>query len=299
MQNPGSDAGVFVFGLVARMSAAISGADSVVGIPGFRCAPSGLQARWKRSTPRHKRHLRFRMGLRQHCRHRLPCVCAEVAPKIPHIKSTQKSQAGLKGKETAMADASAAIEPLHVPEPAEARPSRIRNFDPLKPPTDKPQSYYDAIEQRFGEERDLRLGYRPEGKAQFITDLEKDADLAQVRDRSVCRRTRRARAAHRPCRGAVHRRRLLGAVDGRAPARDAVSKASASSSAAPTSAAPGTGIATPASPATRRPTTTSPCSTRWARSRRTTTPRARRSTRTARRSRRSTTSTSWRCSRPR
>ena len=36
----------------------------------------------------------------------------------------------------------------------------------------RPQSYYDEIEKKFGEERDLRLGYRPEGKAQFITDLE-------------------------------------------------------------------------------------------------------------------------------
>jgi hypothetical protein len=68
---------------------------------------------------------------------------------------------------------------VHVPEPAEARPSRIRNFDPLKPPTDKPQSYYDAIEQKFAEERDLRLNYRPEGKSQFITDLDNDADLAR------------------------------------------------------------------------------------------------------------------------
>ena len=57
--------------------------------------------------------------------------------------------------------------------------SRIRNFDPLKPPTDKPQSYYDEIEKRFGEERDLRLNYRPEGKAQYITELDKDADLAR------------------------------------------------------------------------------------------------------------------------
>jgi cation diffusion facilitator CzcD-associated flavoprotein CzcO len=70
-------------------------------------------------------------------------------------------------------------QPIHVPEPAEARPSRIRNFDPLKPPTDKPQSYYDEIEKKFGEERDLRLNYRPEGKSQFITDLEDDADLAR------------------------------------------------------------------------------------------------------------------------
>jgi cation diffusion facilitator CzcD-associated flavoprotein CzcO len=33
------------------------------------------------------------------------------------------------------------------------------------------QEYYDAIKQKFAEERDLRLSYRPEGTAQFITDL--------------------------------------------------------------------------------------------------------------------------------
>jgi hypothetical protein len=57
------------------------------------------------------------------------------------------------------------------PEPASARPSRVRNFDPLKPPTDKPQSYYDGIKQRFADERDLRLSYRPEGRSQYTTDL--------------------------------------------------------------------------------------------------------------------------------
>ena len=51
------------------------------------------------------------------------------------------------------------------PEPASARPSRIRKFDPLKPPTDKPQSYYDDIKKKFAEERDLRLNYRPEGRS--------------------------------------------------------------------------------------------------------------------------------------
>ncbi|MGC1407993.1 MAG: NAD(P)/FAD-dependent oxidoreductase [Acetobacteraceae bacterium] len=61
--------------------------------------------------------------------------------------------------------------PVNEPEPASARPSRVRNFDPLKPPTDKPQSYYDEIKQRFAEERDLRLGYRPEGRSQYTTDL--------------------------------------------------------------------------------------------------------------------------------
>jgi cation diffusion facilitator CzcD-associated flavoprotein CzcO len=40
-----------------------------------------------------------------------------------------------------------------------------------------PQSYYDAIKRKFAEERDLRLRYRPEGTAQYITEL--TGDLAQ------------------------------------------------------------------------------------------------------------------------
>lgn len=35
----------------------------------------------------------------------------------------------------------------------------------------QPQAYYDAIKQRFAEERDLRLRYRPEGTAQYTSDL--------------------------------------------------------------------------------------------------------------------------------
>ena len=35
----------------------------------------------------------------------------------------------------------------------------------------QPQAYYDGIKARFAEERDLRLGYRPEGPAQFTSDL--------------------------------------------------------------------------------------------------------------------------------
>ena len=31
----------------------------------------------------------------------------------------------------------------------------------------KPQEYYDQIKERFAEERDLRLGYRPQGTQQF------------------------------------------------------------------------------------------------------------------------------------
>jgi cation diffusion facilitator CzcD-associated flavoprotein CzcO len=38
-------------------------------------------------------------------------------------------------------------------------------------PVERPQAYYDAIKERFAEERDLRLGYRPEGTAQFTSDF--------------------------------------------------------------------------------------------------------------------------------
>ncbi|MEM7018316.1 MAG: NAD(P)-binding protein, partial [Pseudomonadota bacterium] len=41
----------------------------------------------------------------------------------------------------------------------------------------KPQSYYDEIKQKFAEERDLRLKYRPEGTKQFTSDL--SGDLAK------------------------------------------------------------------------------------------------------------------------
>lgn len=35
----------------------------------------------------------------------------------------------------------------------------------------QPQSYYDDIKKKFAEERDLRLGYRPEGTQQFTSEL--------------------------------------------------------------------------------------------------------------------------------
>ena len=38
-------------------------------------------------------------------------------------------------------------------------------------PEPKPQAYYDDIKTRFAEERDLRLKFRPEGTAQFTSDL--------------------------------------------------------------------------------------------------------------------------------
>ena len=60
-----------------------------------------------------------------------------------------------------------------------ARPTRVQDpnaaavrvaFDPLRP-TEKPQDYYDEIKQKFAEARDLRLSYRPDGRAQYTSEL--------------------------------------------------------------------------------------------------------------------------------
>jgi cyclohexanone monooxygenase len=57
--------------------------------------------------------------------------------------------------------------------------SRLSAFDPNYK-SDKPQSYYDEIKRKFAEERDLRLNYRPEGTAQYTSDL--DGDLSHFGD---------------------------------------------------------------------------------------------------------------------
>ena len=44
-------------------------------------------------------------------------------------------------------------------------------FNALKD-TDKPQEYYNDIKQKFAEARDLRLSYRPDGRAQYTSELE-------------------------------------------------------------------------------------------------------------------------------
>ncbi|HJY79694.1 MAG TPA: hypothetical protein VKK81_01215, partial [Candidatus Binatia bacterium] len=49
-------------------------------------------------------------------------------------------------------------------------PQAIGAFNPLRQST-RPQDYYDRIKQKFAEERDLRLKYRPEGTAQYTSDL--------------------------------------------------------------------------------------------------------------------------------
>src|SRR5579863_5860706 len=41
----------------------------------------------------------------------------------------------------------------------------------------RPQEFYDNIKRKFAEERDLRLNYRPQGTAQYTSDL--TGDLAR------------------------------------------------------------------------------------------------------------------------
>ena len=43
-------------------------------------------------------------------------------------------------------------------------------FNPLRP-TEKPQEFYDEIKHKFAEARDVRLSYRPDGRAQYTSDL--------------------------------------------------------------------------------------------------------------------------------
>jgi cyclohexanone monooxygenase len=53
----------------------------------------------------------------------------------------------------------------------------IGTISPLSSKSDRPQAYYEQIKQKFAEERDLRLSYRPEGTAQYTSDL--SGDLAK------------------------------------------------------------------------------------------------------------------------
>ncbi len=47
----------------------------------------------------------------------------------------------------------------------------IGSISPLSAKSDRPREYYEQIKKKFAEERDLRLSYRPEGTAQYTSDL--------------------------------------------------------------------------------------------------------------------------------
>ena len=64
----------------------------------------------------------------------------------------------------------------------------------------------------FAEERDLRLAYRPPGTAQYTSELDGRAGRLR-RSTPTAASSSPARADQRHRRGAVHRRRLLGAAD--------------------------------------------------------------------------------------
>ncbi|HIG43290.1 MAG TPA: NAD(P)/FAD-dependent oxidoreductase [Gammaproteobacteria bacterium] len=55
--------------------------------------------------------------------------------------------------------------------------ANLASFDPTGGANQHPQEYYDKIKQKFAEERDLRLNYRPEGTRQFNTNF--DAGLSR------------------------------------------------------------------------------------------------------------------------
>src|SRR5258708_481359 len=44
----------------------------------------------------------------------------------------------------------------------------------------RPQEFYDSVKQKFAEERDLRLSYRPEGPAQYTSDLSGELSRYEV-----------------------------------------------------------------------------------------------------------------------
>src|SRR5271156_5912902 len=44
----------------------------------------------------------------------------------------------------------------------------------------RPQEFYDSVKRKFAEERDLRLNYRPQGTAQFTSDLTGDLSKYEV-----------------------------------------------------------------------------------------------------------------------
>jgi cation diffusion facilitator CzcD-associated flavoprotein CzcO len=67
-----------------------------------------------------------------------------------------------------MADTQTTIPAPRVNDPNKM--ARRAAFDPTVP-TDKPQEFYDNIKAKFAAERDKRLAYRPEGLAQYTSDL--------------------------------------------------------------------------------------------------------------------------------
>ena len=59
------------------------------------------------------------------------------------------------------------------------------------------QEYYDEIKQKFAEARDLRLNYRPEGTAQYTSDLTGELAKYEIDPYAERRRRRASRSTTR------------------------------------------------------------------------------------------------------
>ena len=58
--------------------------------------------------------------------------------------------------------------------PTQQKPEKpmSTNYSAARPKQPRPQEYYEDIKQKFAEERDLRLKYRPQGTKQYFTDFD-------------------------------------------------------------------------------------------------------------------------------
>ena len=134
------------------------------------------------------------------------------------------------------------------------KPQDVFSFRPDRK-TRKPQEYSEAIKAKFAEERDLRLGYRPEGTAQFTSDL--TGPLARYEQDPYADETLEREAIEDRVEVLFIGGGFSALLTSARRARSG-SRASASWSAGPTSGARGIGTATPVSRATWSRTTTCP-----------------------------------------
>ncbi len=63
--------------------------------------------------------------------------------------------------------------------PTQEKPQNPFAFN-IQKTSRQPQEYYERVKEKFAQERDLRLGYRPEGPTQYTTDLSGDLEKYAV-----------------------------------------------------------------------------------------------------------------------
>ena len=63
---------------------------------------------------------------------------------------------------------------------ADEKPQNVFDFDITSDRKRQSQEYYEGIKAKFAEERDLRLDYRPEGTAQYTSELTGDLEKYEI-----------------------------------------------------------------------------------------------------------------------